>query len=133
MTDLQQVEVEYVAHERVDDVLIEVYFYSMFSNLHSHFSTEVDGNNLNLERGRGIVEFICPELPFEVASFQIQASIRRRGSSFNDHIDYKHAAGINIVKGKAVHGVFHTPHTWRLKHVARKESDDAEALVNKMD
>lgn len=131
--DEARIEVEYVAHARVDDALIEIYFYSMFGNLHSHFSTEVDGNNLNLERGRGIVEFICPELPFEVASFQIEAGIRRRGSSFNDHIDYKHAAGINIVKGKAVHGVFHTPHIWRLKRVALKESDDAEALAKKVD
>jgi hypothetical protein len=66
----------------------------------------VDGNKLNLERGRGIVEFVYPELPFEVASFKIEASIRWRGSSFNDHIDYKRAVGINIVKGKAVQGVF---------------------------
>jgi len=131
--DEARVEVAYVAHERVDDALIEVYFYSMFGNLHTHFSTEVDGRNLDLERGRGIVEFICPELPFEVASFKIEASIRRRGSSFNDHIDYRHAAGINIVKGKAVHGVFHTPHIWRLKGVELKQSDDAEALVKNAD
>ena len=124
-----RVDVEYIAHERVDDALMEIYFYSMFGNLHTHFSTEVDGKNLDLERGRGIVEFICPELPFEVAAFRIEASIRRRGSSFNDHIDYKHAAGISIVKGKAVHGVFHTPHRWRMKRVAAKESSDVETLV----
>jgi len=128
--DEARVEVEYLAHERVDDALIEIYFYSMFGNLHSHFSTEVAGKNLHLERGRGIIEFVCPELPFEVASFKIEASIRRRGSSFNDHIDYKHAAGINIVKGKAVHGVFHTPHVWRLKSGSL---NDVEALVKKAD
>jgi len=126
--DEAKVEVEYIAHERVDDALMEIYFYSMFGNLHTHFSTEVDGKNLDLERGRGIIEFICPELPFEVASFKIEASIRRRGSSFNDHIDYKHAAGISIVKGKAVHGVFHTPHRWRMKRVASKEAGYAEGV-----
>jgi hypothetical protein len=131
--DEARVEVEYIAHERVDDALMEIYFYSMFGNLHTHFSTEVDGKNLDLERGRGIIEFICPELPFEVASFKIEASIRRRGSSFNDHIDYKHAAGISIVKGKAVHGVFHTPHRWRMKRVASKESSDVETLVKNAD
>ena len=126
------IEVQYVAYERLDDVLIEIYVYSMFGNLHSHFSTEV-GNKLDLERGRGIVEFVCPELPFEVASFNIEASIKRRGSSFNDHIDHKHAVGINVIKGKAVHGVFHTPHRWRKKNLAVKETKDVEALLEEAD
>ncbi len=130
--DEARVEVEYVAHELVKDALIEIYFYSIFGNLHTHFSTEVGGSSFDLEPGRGIVEFVCPELPFEVASFNIEASIRRRGSSFNDHVDYKHAVGVNIIKGKPVHGVFHTPHTWRVKRVALKESD-AEAVVKEAD
>ncbi|HZE68264.1 MAG TPA: ABC transporter ATP-binding protein [Pyrinomonadaceae bacterium] len=129
--DEARVEVEYVAHESLEDALIEVYFYSIFGNLHSHFSTDVDGNRLDLKPGRGTVEFLCPQLPFEVTSFKIEASIRRRGSSFNEHVDYKHAAGVNIIKGKAVHGVFHTPHTWRMKHVAFHESDDMEAVLRK--
>src|SRR6185295_14035632 len=122
--DEARIEVEYIAHERVDDALIDIYFYSMFGNLHTHFSTEVDGKRLDLERGRGVVEFICPQLPFEVAAFKIEASIRRRGASFNDYIDHKDAAGINIVKGKPVHGVFHTPHRWRMKRFVSKEGDD---------
>jgi lipopolysaccharide transport system ATP-binding protein len=130
--DEARVEVEYVAHELVKDALIEIYFYSIFGNLHTHFSTEVGGSSFDLEPGRGIVEFVCPELPFEVASFNIEASIRRRGSSFNDHIDYKHAVGVNIIKGKPVHGVFHTPHTWRVKRVTLKEND-AEAVVKEAD
>jgi ABC-type polysaccharide/polyol phosphate transport system ATPase subunit len=131
--DEARVKVEYVAREPVKDALIEVYFYSMFGNLHTHFSTDVDGNSFDLEPGRGIVEFFCPEIPLEVASFNIQASIRRRGSSFNDHIDYKHAVGVNIIKGKAVHGVFHTPHTWTVKRLTVKESDDAEAVIKEAD
>lgn len=131
--DEARVEVEYVAHERVQDALVEIYFYSVFGNLHTHFSTGVDGNKLDLERGRGIVEFFCPQLPFEVASFKVEASIRRRGSSFNEHLDYKHGAGINIIKGKAVHGEYHTPHTWKMKRVSFQESDDVEAVVKKAD
>ena len=131
--DPARIVVEYVAHQPVKDVLFEIYFYSIFGNLHTHFSTDVDGNSLDLEPGRGIVEFFCPELPFEVASFKIEASIRKRGSSFNEHIDYKHAVGVNIIKGKPVHGVYHTPHTWSVKRVALKESDDAEAVVKEAD
>src|SRR6185295_19206296 len=126
--DEARVEVEYIAHEFVKDALIEIYFYSIFGNLHTHFSTVVGGNSFDLEPGRGIVEFVCPELPFEVASFKIEASIRQRGSSFNEHIDYKHAVGVNIIKGKPVHGVYHTPHTWHMKRVSQPESD-AEAVA----
>jgi ABC-type polysaccharide/polyol phosphate transport system ATPase subunit len=126
-------EVELAVHEPIEDVLIEIYFYSVFGNLHSHFTTEVHGKKLNLPPGRGLVEFICPEIPFEVASFKIEASIRRRGSSFNEHIDYKHAAGVNIIKGKSVHGVFHTPHTWKFKPLPFQESEDPDAFAKTVD
>jgi hypothetical protein len=62
-----------------------------------------------------------------VASFNVEASIRRRGSSFNEHLDYKHAASVNISQGRAVNGLFHTPHTWRMKSLERHETDDAPA------
>ena len=127
--DEVRVEVEYVVHEPLDDAVIEIYFYSIFGNLHSHFSTEVNGDTLDLSPGRGVIEFLCPELPLEVASFNVEASIRRRESAFTEHVDYKHGAGVSIVKGKPVHGVFHTPHTWRIKNVEPLVSDDAAANV----
>lgn len=108
-------EVEFFAHESVEDVLIEVYFYSIFHNLHTHFSTESEGVKLNLVEGRGVVEFFCPELPFEPASFNVEASIRRRGADFTEHLDYKYGSTLNVSKGKPVHGFFHTFHTWSLR------------------
>jgi lipopolysaccharide transport system ATP-binding protein len=107
--------VEFVAHERVEDAAIEVYFYSAFGNLHTHFSTEFGGERIDLEPGRGIVEFFCPQILLEVAAFNVEVSIKRRGSLFSEHIDYKHGAVLNIGRGKLVHGAYHTPHTWRLK------------------
>jgi hypothetical protein len=126
-----RVEIEYVVHEPLDDAVIEIYFYSIFGNLHSHFSTAVNGERLDLGPGRGVIEFFCPELPLEVASFNVEASIRRRASSFTEHVDYKHVASININKGKPVHGAFHTPHTWRTKHVEPTEGvKNSEAPTN---
>ena len=113
--DEVRTEVEFFAHEPVEDVLIEVYFYSIFHNLHSHFSSETGGVKLDLAEGRGVVEFLCPELPFEPASFNVEASIRRRGSDFTEHIDYKYGSTLNVSKGKSVHGFFHTFHTCSLK------------------
>jgi hypothetical protein len=128
-TRIARVEVEYAVHEPLDDAVIEIYFYSIFGNLHSHFSTEVNGDRLELAPGRGLIEFLCPELPLEVASFNVEASIRRRGSSFTEHVDYKHATSVSIAKGKPVHGAFHTPHTWRRKNVEPLERDDTAANV----
>ncbi len=130
-----RIEVEYVVNEPLDDVVIEIYFYSIFGNLHSHFSTEANGDGLDLAPGRGLIEFLCPELPLEVASFNVEASIRRRGSSFTEHVDYKHAASVSIAKGKPVHGVFHTPHTWRTKKVepsvySTQSSDPKRSKLN---
>jgi hypothetical protein len=129
--DEARVEVEYVVHEPLDDAVIEIYFYSIFGNLHSHFSTEVNGDRLDLAPGRGVIEFLCPELPLEVASFNVEASIRRRGSSFTEHVDYKHAGSVNIAKGKPVHGAFHTPHTWRMKNVELKALKTSKVLQTK--
>ncbi|MEP6915574.1 MAG: ABC transporter ATP-binding protein [Acidobacteriota bacterium] len=112
-------EVEYVAGERVDDAVIEVYFYSVFDNLHCHFSTETGGGRIDLEPGRGIVEFTCPEIGLAVAAFNVEASIKRRGSGFDESIDSRRAAVVSIAKGKTVHGDFHVPHTWQVKPAAR--------------
>lgn len=116
-----RVAVEYVANEPLQDVAIEVYFYSVFGNLHCHFSTNTDGRWLNLEQGTGIIEFTCPEIGLEVAAFNVEASIKYRSAEFSDYIDHKHAAVINIGKGKPIHGLFHLPHTWR-----QLESDTSE-------
>jgi len=37
------------------------------------------------------------------------------------------AGVINVSKGKAVHGAFHSPHTWKMKSLEGRESDDAAA------
>lgn len=112
--DAARAEVEFIVHEPIADGVVEVYFYSIFGNLHTHLSTNVDGARLDLPKGRSMVEFYCPELPLESAAFNIEAGIKLRGSSLNEHLDYKSTGTINIVKGKPVHGAFHTPHTWSM-------------------
>ena len=133
--DAARAEVEFIVHKPVEDALLEVYFYSIFNNLHTHFSTDVDGTRLDLKKGRGMVEFYCPELPFEVAAFNVEAGIKLRGTSFNEHLDYKRVGTINISKGKPVHGAFYAPHTWSMRSLAFQESDqsDVPAVVRNVD
>ena len=112
---LLRAEVEYVVHEPIDDAVIEVYFYSVFNNLHAHFSTETGGQRIDLKPGRGVVEFVCPEIGLAVAAFNVDAAIKRRGAMLNDHIDSRRAGAVSIRQGKPVLGAFHMPHTWQLK------------------
>lgn len=123
------VAVEYEAHVPLQDVAIEVYFYSVFGNLHSHFSTSTNGRRLDLEPGAGVIEFSCPEIGLEVAAFNVEASIKHRSSDFSDHIDLKHVAVINIGKGKPIHGLFHSPHTWK-QGVVESQPDGKETSAD---
>ncbi len=113
--DPVRVEVEYLAHTALQDVAIEVYFYSVFGNLHSHFSTSTNGARLDLEPGPGAIEFFCPELGLEVAAFNVEACVKHRASAFGEHIDHRQVAVMNIGKGKPIHGLFHLAHTWKRK------------------
>lgn len=106
--------VEYLVHSKVEDVVMDVYFYSVFGNLHTHLSTDTE--ELDLKPGTGVVEFSCPEISLGVAAYNVEVAIRSRNGSFDDYIDYKRAGVINVARGKPVHGVFHTPHTWNVRN-----------------
>ena len=112
-------EVEYTVHEPVKDAVIEVYFYSVFGNLHCHFTSAgkgvVDGAGLELLPGRGVIEFQCPAVLLEVAAFNIEACIKHRGSAFTENIDHKQAGVLNVGRGLPVHGAFYMPHSFKLK------------------
>ena len=107
--------VEYVVHSKLEDVILDVYFYSVFGNLHTHLSTDTE--ELDLKPGAGVVEFSCPEISLGEAAYNVEVAIRSRNGAFNDYIDYKRAGVINVARGKPVHGVFHTPHTWNVRNV----------------
>ena len=106
--------VRYNVTKPIDDAVIEVYFYSIFGNMHSHFSTLTDGQALRLSPGAGAVEFYCPEVALEAATFNVDVGIKRRGSRPAEFVDCKRAAVLNVVIGKRVVGAYYTPHSWRL-------------------
>ena len=105
--------VEFTAHESLEDVVVEVYFYSVFGNLHTHLSTADE--ELQLKPGAAVVEFSCSEISLGEAAYNVEVAIRDRHGSFNEYVDYKRAGVINVARGKPVHGVFHTPHTWTVR------------------
>jgi lipopolysaccharide transport system ATP-binding protein len=106
--------VRYNVTKPIEDAVIEVYFYSIFGNMHSHFSTSTDGQPLRLSPGAGAIEFFCPEVALEAATFNVDVGIKRRGSRPAEFVDCKRAAVLNVIIGKPVAGSFYTPHTWRV-------------------
>jgi len=122
--------VEFTVHQPFPDAVVELYFYSMFGTLHSHFTTESSAEVLDLQPGRYAVEFYCPELGLEVASFNVEVSLKARGMGFSEHLEYKQMTVINVTRGKPVHGHFHMAHTWSRQPVPelRPESIAEEAV-----
>ena len=119
--------VEYKVTEPIDDAVIEVYFYSIFGNMHCHFSTLRQGERLSLAPGTGVIEFFCPEVALEAATFNVDVGIKRRGSRAAEFVDCKRAAVLNVTVGKPVLGAFHMPHSWNL---GRRNSTHAESFIS---
>jgi ABC-type polysaccharide/polyol phosphate transport system, ATPase component len=105
--------VEYEVSKPLEDAVIEIYFYSIFGNLHCHLSTSTDGERLSLTPGKGAVEFFCPEVALEAATFNVDVGIKCRGSRPFEFVDCKRAAVLNVVIGKPVMGSFYMPHSWK--------------------
>ncbi|HEX7295001.1 MAG TPA: hypothetical protein VF251_04555, partial [Pyrinomonadaceae bacterium] len=67
------------------------------------------------EPGVSVVEFSCEEMSLGEAAYNVEVSIKQRNAALSEYIDYKHAGIINVARGKPVHGVYHTPHTWKMR------------------
>src|SRR5689334_15731016 len=87
--EAMSIQIELMVHRPIQDAVVEVYFNSVFGNLHTHFSTETRNERLDLEPGQAMVEFFCPEITLEVAAFDVEGSIRQRGTAISDFIDRK--------------------------------------------
>jgi hypothetical protein len=118
-------EIKYEAHERVEDVVFELYFYTIFGNLHAQFTTELSNEQIDVNPGTGSIEFFCSEMGLEPATFNIEVIIKYRGEPSTRAIDWKHAAILNVGHGKMVEGWFYMPHTWRVKETGGPGGDNA--------
>lgn len=119
--------VRYNVTKPIDDAVVEVYFYSIFGNMHSHFSTSTDGQPLRLSAGAGVIEFFCPEVALEAATFNVDVGIKRRGSRTHEFVDCKRAAVLNVTIGKPVAGAYYTPHSWSLGETNNVIADPLDA------
>jgi hypothetical protein len=118
------VSVEYVAHERVEDAVFEVFFYAGDDELHCQLTTEGAGRRINVEQGVGRVEFACPELGLQPGIYHVDATVVQREPLEGIEWQY-HCSMIRVDPGRIVRGNFYTPHDWALKKV-----EDAEGALD---
>src|ERR1051326_4913625 len=108
--------IEYKVNEPIEDAIVEVYFYSIFGNMHCHFTTAAKGERLSLTHGVGAVEFFCAAVALEAATFNVDVGVKRTGSLSSEFVDCKRAAVLNVTVGRPVLGVFYMPHTWTMRN-----------------
>jgi ABC-type polysaccharide/polyol phosphate transport system ATPase subunit len=104
---------EYAAQERLEDAVFEIIFYSGDGDLQCTLTTEPDGQRIDLEPGRGVVEFSCAELGLQPGIYHLDTVIKHRDAP--TAIDWQpRCAMFRVDPGKLVHGRFYMPHQWRV-------------------
>jgi len=105
---------QYMARERVGDVVIELFYYSEEGKfLHSQYTTALGGGRLDLEPGTGAIEFYCPELGLQPGAYSIVAKINQGPDCQGLDLWYGHSL-LQVEEGKMVSGMFYMPHEWRV-------------------
>jgi ABC-type polysaccharide/polyol phosphate transport system ATPase subunit len=109
-----QVRLDYFAHERVEDCVFEILFYTGKRELQCQFTTEVSGNPIDLEPGSGFVEFSCDEIGLLPGVYYVDATIKPRAAPEGSHIDWQYQRTmLRVDPGPLVYGKFYMPHKWR--------------------
>jgi ABC-type polysaccharide/polyol phosphate transport system ATPase subunit len=125
------VSVEYFAHERVEDAVFELFFYAGDDELHCQLTTESSERRVDVEAGRGVVEFTCPALGLQPGIYHLDATVVQREPLEGIEWQY-HCAMMRVDPGKIVRGNFYTPHDWTIKKEPDAEKDAPEGALGQI-
>jgi len=121
------VEVAYVAHETVPDVVFNVYLYWPSGYLCTQLTTGDQG--CTIEKGAGRVTFSCPVLILRPGLFLVDIAAER----YPEVLDWRHRCAIlRVDEGPIVLGDLHMPHEHRIHRTdtASKEHFRTEEAVS---
>ncbi len=111
---LLRVRLDYFAHERIEDCVFDLWFFSGNRELQCQFTTEVNGDQLDVEAGAGSIEFSCAEVGLLPGIYYVDATLDHRDAPVGSHIDWQYQrVMLRIDPGKMVYGKFYMPHEWR--------------------
>lgn len=106
--------VNYTARERVEDAVLEFFFYTGNRELLCRLSTECGERRLALEPGSGVAEFIVAEVGLRPEIYYADATIKNRDAL--EDIDWqRNCATLRVDPGKLRRGEFYMPHEWRVR------------------
>jgi len=122
------VRLKYKSHEQIPDAIFEVFFYASNGELKCQLSTGLSHGRIDLEAGRGEVEFSCAELGLQVDTYYIDAAIQRHEPS--ELIDWQYrCAMFHVGAGKVSRGTFYMPHEWRITQERSVGSTESAELL----
>jgi lipopolysaccharide transport system ATP-binding protein len=109
--------IEYEAARPLIGVTVGLLFYSSGDwTIASQFSTS--GEMLDLEPGKGAIEFICEELTLAPGAYSASCTIEDARSE----IDFVSKTYFSVEAGKPMRGRFYSPHKWRQIDLRRENT-----------
>jgi hypothetical protein len=117
--------VEFNARAPVEDAVFDIFFYAPDGAAHCEFTTQASGGRLSLRPGRGVVEFLCPELGLLPGIYYTDVAVKERGGVEAIHVQAQ-STTLRVDIGKVVRGNFYVPHRWCLRQV---EGADEASVV----
>ena len=110
-----RVRVDFIAHQRVDDVVFEVFLHTSSWDRYCQLTTQLSDTPIDLEPGAGAIEFSSDELGLQPGMYYVSAVIIPRGQSLSEAIDNRpDCAAFHVDPGKIVRGSFYMPSSWQL-------------------
>lgn len=114
--------VEFEVNEPVSDIIFEIFFYSHKGQLYCQYSTSLDAAQIDLEPGRGAIEFSCDELGLQPGLYYVDVTVTRRADQKELDCRYR-CAILRVNQGAKVAGRFYAPHQWRFAAAPRGTTD----------
>ncbi len=122
-------QLEFAAHRFIENAVFEVFFYSADRELRCQFTSEVSGKRIDLEEGRGTIEFYGSGLGLLPGIYYTDVVIKERGTpKFFDWTQIGFTA-VRVDPGKMVRGEFYMPHEWRITQTGANVNATLDALA----
>jgi hypothetical protein len=101
----------YKAFKNVPDAVFRVSIYWPSGYLCAQLTTESMSGGVQLDPGRGIIEFQCPTLPVVPGLYRIDLAIESKGLEIDVQ---QRCATLRVEPGKIAYGDFLIENTWKI-------------------
>jgi ABC-type polysaccharide/polyol phosphate transport system ATPase subunit len=123
------VRVEYESRDLIHDAVFEVLFYSADNRFFGKYTTAINQREININPGRGFVEFECEELQLEAGIYFLDATVSVRDGR---ELAWRYrSATLHVEASQSARGSFCLPCEWRIVQSNRATSQPANRPTTK--